>query len=819
MRGMSRRARLAVVSVLVGVAASSAGCAGDVAGADAAPSDLVIRADLAVSIDQAMLDQATPPDLAMPDLAMPDLVMPDFAMPDFVMPDFAMPDFAMPDFAMPDLAKPDLTMPDLAMPDLAMLPKGLDFEIGKGPAVPQSTQMVLADFDGDGRSDLFVVDLNDPNDTLAFADGKGSFMTPLTLPLGIKGVRVGDFDGDGKADIASSDSTTGNLAVRIGKGDGTFLAPITTATAAGYSYGITGDVNGDGKLDAIVQNFRQGAPSFSIMTLLGDGKGGFAAASTTNIPVTLGYFALGDVDGDGKVDLAMVYEQANNFTPALKVLPGNRDGTWQAPVSAALPGVTSSLGIYSILLRDTDGDAKADVFVGDRNAVSLFLSTGGGAVQPKTLVKGVTGVAGSRFALGDWNGDGKVDLAIANGSQDYTISTYHGDGTGLFNASRVYDGDFVPSNITSGDVDGDGRADLVYLTNRAIALRGRGDGSFHSLPLSFVAGITPNAPRVADLNGDGRADIVVPERSGAGFWVYLSIAGGTVDAGRLVATAQKSFDVALGDFNEDGKVDALAANAGVNMAQFFAGRGDGTFAAGVQVAAGPFNPVVVDLNGDGHLDIASTAANLQISLGNGDGTFKPPSNYGANRQLQGLAPADYNGDGKLDFAGPDSHNLDAVHQLTVYLSLGNGTFDAGKDYATVKQPYSIAGGDFDGDGKPDVVVASYADNSLNFYHGNGDGTLQAAALLMSPSYYQTTLVAADFDLDGKRDLAIVGNGGFSVLVQGQNGLQLPAAGYYYMGSMRSAAGGDLDGDGKTDLAAIHFIPTTTYVGPIINLSR
>ena len=351
-----------------------------------------------------------------------------------------------------------------------------------------------------------------------------------------------------------------------------------------------------------------------------------------------------------------------------------------------------------------------------------------------------------------------------------TAALGSGTTTIAFSSASTLGAGNVPSSIAFGDFNGDGKQDLAIANandNTLTILLGNGDGTFTPASATLATGMAPRAIAVGDFNGDGKQDLAIANANDNTLTILLGNGDGTfTPASATPATGVAPRAIAVGDFNGDGKQDLAIANANDNTLTILLGNGDGTFVAASSIPATGQNPsslAVGDFNDDGKMDIAVTnfAGNsVTVLLGNGDGTFTPAASPSTGNSPTAIAVGDFNGDGKPDLAVANS--ADAT--VEVLLGNGDGTFTpASGTAATGANPDSIFVGDFNGDGKQDLAVANFGDSTVSVLPGNGDGTF-APATRASVGTNPVGLVVGDFNGDGKPDVATANSGSPSATV-------------------------------------------------------
>jgi hypothetical protein len=347
------------------------------------------------------------------------------------------------------------------------------------------------------------------------------------------------------------------------------------------------------------------------------------------------------------------------------------------------------------------------------------------------------------------------------------------------------------------------------------------ESSLFQKPKHYTTG-NPWAESVAvgDLNGDGKPDLVAVSNgrvgvvlgTGNGMFQYSNSYDSGGYAGRRVV---------LEDLNGDGKLDALIANA--DNTGVLLGNGDGTFQPAQSYGSGGDGWLAVaDVNGDGKLDLFTTRyAGIEGLLGNGDGTFQAPQRFPAGEGVRAIAVHDVDGDGNADLMAvddclvPDNCDIGAV---AVLLGNGDGTFQGPQLYSTGGMAsLQLFVGDLNGDSKADALVLNMNDNSVAVLLGNGDGTFHLEHTYDSGGGYPMGLTAGDLNGDGKTDVVVtnpfdkyddIKKGVVGVLLGNGDGTFQTAQTFRTGGiGAISTAVADLNGDSMPDLAVANECDT------------
>lgn len=621
-------------------------------------------------------------------------------------------------------------------------------------------------------------------------------------------VVVADFDVDGKLDVLTVDSGT---TVLRGNGDGTFADPPRTVSPFGSVDGsppaaAVADLNGDDRPDIVVSS------GGGIGVLINQGNLTFKDALT--FPTTdIRALALADVNNDGRFDILTT----DPFYKRVGVMLGKADGTYRA--MQTFPAGTTP---QAMVARDFDGDGNQDLAVANLNddTVSLLMGNGNGTFQDQRTY--AVGHRPSDLAVRDLDRNGTLDLVTPDGGDD-TVSVLLGNGDGTFQARRTFAAGDSPVAVSVGDVNGDGKRDLVTAnsindTHTLTVLLGKGDGTFQPQQ-TFNAAAAPKDLGVGDFNGDGFVDLVTanaPSTVVPGtISLYLGNGDGTFPTQSHFRVGIQPSAVATADFDHDGHADVAVANSigAPGTIGVLLGNGDGSLKPQQAYAAGsqPDFVVAADVNHDTFADLVvaselSSAVGVLLNLGNG--TFAPQKSFPVGNRPQWVAAGDVDGDGNMDLVAANT----GANTLSLLRGNGDGTFQPQQVLACDASPQAVAIGDVTGDGKADIVSVSQETDRAAIIPGNQDGTFQATRFVAT-SDDPRTLLLVDVNADGRNDVVTSSDYSFDVGVLVANAVGgFQKTRLYYLGHTAPAlAAADVNGDGRPDLVTVNPVQNTASV--------
>jgi hypothetical protein len=647
---------------------------------------------------------------------------------------------------------------------------------------------------------------------------------------------------------------------------GVLFAPRETfGVSGGVGTVVVGDFNGDGKPDLATINVTAFGASGIVSVLLNitpDGAAAPSFAPQQTFPSSryLASVALGDVNGDGKPDILVTDPGSGTVLVLLNRTPVGAESAWFAPPVSFDSGSNSG----ALTVGDFNGDGKPDVAVTNflSDTVSVLLNTTpAGATVPSFASKQTfaTGVRPEAVAVGDFNSDGKPDLAVANFFSNTVSVLRNATPTGAtlpaFAPQQTFATGPDPSAVVVGDFNGDGKADLAtvnpnyggsFPSTVSVLLNTTPAGTTtptFALQQTFAAGSYSDSIAIGDFNGDNKLDLAVANENTATVSVLLNVTptGATLPAfapQQTFTTGPLPASVAVGDFNGDHKPDLAIANANVSVLldgsapisvapSFYPQQ---AFASG----AGRNSVVVADFNGDGKTDLAVTnsLSNTVSVLLNTTPTgatapsFAPRQTFVIPGGPLSIAVGDFNGDGIPDLAIPDyEYNTVSVLLNTTPAGATIPSFTPTQPFTTGRNPIAVAVGDFNGDGKPDLAVANYRSYSVSvLLNTTAPGATRPSFGLQrtfASGRGPHSLTVGDFNSDSRLDLAVASRQSTAVLVllnSTPTGGNIPS----FAPQVPFATGdhpafvtvGDFNGDGKPDLAVAN--DTTDTVSVLLN---
>ena len=659
---------------------------------------------------------------------------------------------------------------------------GGTIDIGSGGGTPRS--VAVGDFNGDGNQDIAIGSTNSHYLSVRVGNGSGGFTEVYTFngTTNVYDIAVGDFNNDGRQDIIASAGEFSNAYVFLGsanlaeinlQGNGINILDGNNAISS-LDYTDFGSVSNTFSRTYTIQNAGTGKMLLSKMAISGIDSSQFMldilrfpmqlpANSTFSFKVTFKPTSTGVKNATVNIFSDDCDERLYNFSiqgigsivnpatlgsyPATTIAtaggntvvlptapPANASGiNVSAPITFnGIILIDSLTGKVSITNAYPAGTYLITVKVdGLSGAVSTFLLTVNNPTCSQGLFSSGTNVAVSTgpttVAVGDFNNDGKQDIAVANTNTN-TVSVRLGNGLGGFLGGPNVVAITYPTCIGLGDFNKDGKLDFVTsggLASTAIAIRlGDGAGGFTSVAGPFV-GPTSRAVAVYDFNRDGNLDFLMDNSYGDSVGVYLGDGkAGFKEATRVAAPGVTI--IKLGDFNRDGFEDfASASTYGQVTIRLGDGTGNFTGSSFLVIPASSRGLDIADFNGDGILDICATSSSsasspglVSIRLGDGMGNFYGTSNVEVSLEVWGIVAGDFNGDGKVDFATANANN----NNVSIRLNDGAGAFTEGESLSVNSRPQYLAVADLDNNGNLDLLVCNLNSNNVSVKLG-GSGKL------------------------------------------------------------------------------------------------
>ncbi|GGF11005.1 hypothetical protein GCM10011383_22760 [Hymenobacter cavernae] len=694
--------------------------------------------------------------------------------------------------------------------------------------------LALGDIDGDGDLDLLTANGSSASVSVRLNNGLGTFSGTGSVAVGTQptSLVVGDLDNDGDLDLLAGNVGTNTVAVRFNDGLGSFSGSQSVTVGFNPNNLALGDVDGDGDLDFVTSNYNTYVngqrANGNVSVVLNDGFGSFGESQQVALGGTPLDVTLGDIDGDGDLDLATANGGSTlGATASVRLNNGLGSFSGSQEVSVSLqPG--------SVVLADTDGDGDLDLLTGGTNNASVRLNQSTSALLAVTAVLPARNApAAPRTAPVAVTFNQALSTSAANQN---AISVFGTQGGGRKAGTTTVAGNTLSFAPTAGFKPGE----TIYATVTS-AVRSTGNQTLLTPQVfQFTAatapssatfgggseprvGVNPQATTVGDVDGDGDLDLLTVSYETAGsVSVRLNNGLGSFSAAQEVAVGYNPYYLTLGDMDGDGDLDLLTANAGgpngIISIVFNNGTGLFTLLSQISVGNNPHTLAVGDIDGDGDLDLlaanytagnSTTSSTISVRLNNGRGVFSPAPNVSVDTRPVSLALGDVDNDGDLDLLSAGSNTT----TVSLRLNDGRGSFSGTTEISTAYNPEVVTLGDVDNDGDLDLVTAHVVSNvvvvRLNDESGVFSGTVPLVVGLQAPR----GLALGDADGDGDLDILVANSGSNTVSVRLNNGAgtfggnsQVPVG-----SAPIGLAIGDLDGNGTLDFATCNKGTNTASV--------
>ena len=664
--------------------------------------------------------------------------------------------------------------------------------------------MAVDDLNRDGISDLVVGSCVDHGTDVAllFGDGSGgfmrSFLTAVDTPLG---VTICDLNRDGFPDIVATNHNADLISVFLADGAGGYAPRVDLASGDSKPYTVAaGDINRDGKPDlAVGHYYGGGATTVSIFvneTPAGSPSPAFGPPSLLVIGDCQWDIALGDLDLDGKLDLAVLTTDGR-----LAIYRGDGAGGFTPSQVIAVPAI-------DVDIADVNEDGNPDLIVANGNdyTAGILLGDGTGAFGSMTEFA----VLSTALSVGvdDINGDGRKDLAV--GTEGSGLFVFVADESGGYSAPQNFPTGTRVGEIVFADFNRDGKRDMAVANELSHAVSVLlnttpfpPSGQLVSAP-PMAVGDTQWDIALGDLDIDGKLDLAVLT-TGERLAIYRGDGTGGFYATQVIAVP--AIDVDIADINADGKPDLIVANGNDHTAGILLGDGVGAFGSMTEFAvlSTALSVGVDDINGDGRKDLAvgTEDSGLFVFIADESGGYSTPQNLTTGTRVGEIVFADFNRDSRCDMAVAN----ELSHTVSVLLADGEDGFSIRTESFGFFFPYFMAVDDLNRDGISDLVVGScvYHGTDVALLFGDGSGGFTRSFLTAVDTPLGVT--TCDLNRDGFPDIVATNHNADLISVFLADG----AGGYAPRvdlasgdGSPYTVAAGDINRDGKPDLSVGHY---------------
>jgi len=722
--------------------------------------------------------------------------------------------------------------------------------------------LALNDFNGDGLQDLAVAGNNSNSIAIYSGNGTGGFSQLSVVLAGSESfaLTTSDFNGDGYADLASANKNSNRVTVYFGNGSGAFGTSISLPVGAGPRSIVSGDFNNDGKADFATADH----DSHTVSIRFGDGFGGFNNFIVLSAGMNPRSIISVDFNNDGHADLAT----ANSGSDNVSVFSGNGLGSFNV-----MPVITVGTAPFSLASADLNNDGKQDFLIANHNSNTVSVRLGDGFGLFTGSIDLPVGNNPGAVVTGDFNGDGYTDFATANYS-GHSISLRLGKGDGTFIVLANENLANNPRSILTGDFNNDGRQDLAALNTgpgnisvlpgsiNEIEIQGNGaviasgDNSPSQTDYTDFGNVSNNLIRAFTIRNNGSVNLKVssmfitgndsalftiggislPAIVSAGSSITFTISFTPGNTGLKNATVWLSnddcdegnynFEIAGTGFSEFDPTlgvypPAVVPHAGGNItvipsapptnANFITAYTSANFKGLFEVdpltgivsitnahPAGVYN-VTVKVSG-----IAVAASNFILTVNNtgcSNALFSSAADVAVGNLPFSVAVGDFNGDGNQDLVTANY----ASNNASVRFGDGYGGFNGSNNIPAGNNPNAVAVGDFNGDGRQDFAVSNYFSNSVSIRLGDGFGGF-INSTEVNVGTLPTYVTIGDFNNDGKQDIAAVISGNTTLAIRlGDGSGNFTGSNSAVLGSGAfSVAIADFNGDGKQDIASADY---------------